>query len=407
WVVKRFIVMRLMGEHLLDHTQFSVSFKKSGVAKNGFRALAYTKKEDGNKALVLLNTSKLTFYKVCGKLRISLYKERCLNISNCLEQFGQLSVLQKEIRENIALSDDKTAYIALEGFEEISQDDEKRHLAIVLIRELLDMKGIVILIVASASPFYRLINNDAYATLPNSDIQTNRDEISAWTNVFEEFDKAYLWFPLNKSKPADPLNLISVIKHETSGWPELKNIRQKLISHEDWTSIKEERDADHDALKTISEPEQVIACFLAHANSFYRKQWELCTRDEKIALWQIANGASINPANVNVIEHLSRRGYIFRHQGWHIINESFKKFVLSAEPEQHIEQWLQQNNEGLWQVLRIPIFVIFIVVVVVMYYSSGESLTSFITIATGTLGLIPLVLRNINLVKSNGMPESD
>ena len=146
-------------------------------------------------------------------------------------------------------------------------------------------------------------------------------------------------------------------------------------------------------------PEQVIEFMLEHAGALYRRKWEECTRQEKLILWKLANGASINPANAVIIERLVRRGYLFRDKGWHIVNESFRQFILTAEHEAVIGHWLDNANSGAWSVLRIPVFALLLVLLVIFVYSSGSSLNTLLSVATAALGLIPLLLKNLSLLK--------
>mgnify|MGYP006261739479 FL=1 len=144
---------------------------------------------------------------------------------------------------------------------------------------------------------------------------------------------------------------------------------------------------------------------LVYATPLYRRKWEECTRQEKLILWKVANGASINPSNTMVIEHLVRRGFLYRHKGWHLVNESFRRFILVAEDEATINDWLDNAGTGTWNVLRIPIFALLLVLLVIFVYSSGSSMNSLLSVATATLGLIPLLLKNISLLKGSGAGE--
>ena len=106
-----------------------------------------------------------------------------------------------------------------------------------------------------------------------------------------------------------------------------------------------------------------------------------------------------------VIEHLVRRGFLYRHKGWHLVNESFRRFILVAEDEATINDWLDNAGTGTWNVLRIPIFALLLVLLVIFVYSSGSSMNSLLSVATATLGLIPLLLKNISLLKGSGAGE--
>ena len=83
----------------------------------------------------------------------------------------------------------------------------------------------------------------------------------------------------------------------------------------------------------------------ANFGADYRYRWELCTKAERLVLLQLAHGMQPNPMNIEPLEHLVRRGYVYRYYGWHIINESFKRFVLTAENKDTVAQWFEESQK--------------------------------------------------------------
>jgi hypothetical protein len=161
------------------------------------------------------------------------------------------------------------------------------------------------------------------------------------------------------------------------------------------------------ALNEYWDEQQIIEFVLVQAGPLYRHKWELCTDREKLLLWQIAQGGMLNPMNAGALEHLVRRGYLIRHRGWHIINHSYARFILTAVTPHQVEAWDKLNKEGAWQLLKIPVFVIIIALAAVFYYFSGDSLHSYISIVTALLGLVPALVNSVNLVRGNSPIESD
>ena len=101
---------------------------------------------------------------------------------------------------------------------------------------------------------------------------------------------------------------------------------------------------------------QVLEYIRNHANAHYRNYWKLCTRDERLALYQLATDKYINPANQDVIEHLYRRGYIKREPYFRITNQSFKHFILTAELLENVQDWESEANESVWESIKVPLF---------------------------------------------------
>jgi hypothetical protein len=105
------------------------------------------------------------------------------------------------------------------------------------------------------------------------------------------------------------------------------------------------------------------------------------------------------------LEHLTRRGYVYYDRGWHLVNNSFTRFVLTAENPEQIAQWLAEASESTWKYLRIPIYAVVIALVAIVVYSASDALDSAVAILTGIIGLIPLAMRSFSIFKGGHRPH--
>lgn len=403
-VMRQLVVKRLLGEHLQD--QYAV---RSGCKDDQYYAYEFPDIEVGHvpqkgHSLIVLNSTRLTAEQnILAKIKkdddkhkehpglqnIILHESKVFRITDCLDKFYSTKNHCDDFyfldNLNKAISDKRGScvIVALSGLEQVSLNSEARQNALALLYELHLKSDVTLVLVAETAPLYRLLNPGAYdatSTATAPDI----DEKNCWTKLFSEFEKHYAWSPLCKSRLENLFDIQALIKHECMAWPELKYVKEKFDN------------------ELCSEPEQVIEFMLVHAGALYRRKWEECTVKEKLILWKMAHGASINPESAVTIERLVRRCYLFRDKGWHLVNESFRQFILTAEPESVIKDWMDNTSSGAWSVLRIPIFAILLVLLAIFVYSSGSSLNTLLSIATATLGLIPLLIKNFSLLRGGG-----
>jgi hypothetical protein len=66
------------------------------------------------------------------------------------------------------------------------------------------------------------------------------------------------------------------------------------------------------------------------AEPYYHTLWATCSREEKLALQQLAQEDVVNPANTHVIERLMASGLVRRAPIFRLMNETFRRFVLQA-----------------------------------------------------------------------------
>ncbi len=413
-VLKRLVVKRLLGEHVPDHFRVVRPCDAYSIESHRWpllRKMSRPSDVDGKKAessqlqsgmrILLLNANTNSAYRLFNALSIPIYNDKILHINDMIDLNAGIFTFEDSLRHQFTQQNSLIITIAVSGLDELSGQTEKRKLAVQALANLSNMRQLNIIVVADTGPGYRLLKQEAYEQdfVDNNKRRIDIDEKLSWSKLLTLFDKEYLWTPKQKHKLRSPLDIGKIIDYESKGWDELSLVKNKFFDYH--LRIKSPRGSITD-IQDYWLPEQVVEFFLVQARALYRKHWELCTVDEKVALWQLANGAKINPANAEVLQHLTRRGFIYRDQGWRLVNESFKRFVLSAESDNVVANWMDTTRSGLWPIIRIPLFTILFVLVVVIVYSSGFALNSVLGIATTTLGIIPLLLKNLSLLKTSG-----
>lgn len=285
--------------------------------------------------------------------------------------------------------------LVLESLEAVVFDREKRLVMLDMLEEVVHSgSNISVLLICDVAPLYMLIHQDRY--VPNSMESEFADaqESMRWSRLLSQFDKYYGWSPMDIqfTDEGGVRGWHNTLLKECSAWPELYYLK-----------------GDLDALKTRKPgitPEQAIQYMASHAGPVYRRRWSFCTKEEKLLLYQLAKGQMINPMNAEPLEHLMRRGYIRRDPQWSVVSESFSRFVLSAEKENIYIKWMNASEQGLWKLLRIPLFTVALVILGILIYSAQETMESMMAIATSVLAFLPLLIRNLGQLGGVKVPSS-
>ena len=398
---RQLLVQRLMGEHLQD--QFRILPGCPAQAKFAETFPSITAGQEGSQtpSYLVLNATRLQAEKALNQQTDALFQRRVFRLPECLSGSDNGHYFLAEVEQAVNSAMRQPLVVAISAVEQVSGDETLRKQSLGFLYTLHNQRGVTLVIVAETAPLYRLLNPSAYDN-EETEKALLSDEKAGWSKLFSELTKRYAWSPVQKRRLSNPFDVNLLVEFECQAWPEINPLKDCLDQQTERFRII----AGDDCSQTLSnqrvdfwEPEQVVEFMLEHAGALYRRKWEECTRQEKLILWKLANGASINPANAVIIERLVRRGYLFRDKGWSIINDSFRQFILSAENEAVIGYWLDNANSGAWSVLRIPVFALLLVLLVIFVYSSGSSLNTLLSVATAALGLIPLLLKNLSLLK--------
>ncbi|GAA5217387.1 hypothetical protein ACFSJ3_18065 [Corallincola platygyrae] len=299
----------------------------------------------------------------------------------------------------------------LEGWEVVvcynlevaAASDELRGHALSLLQKLLERRqsldAMGFVLCCERSPLYRLIRNQAYEqpAIGSSDRHYD-NENQQWAQLFSCLRKFYAWSPQHQGFGLMPDEDIKqhcywLSKREAGVWPDLRLIH---FEFKRWYT----RHAP-----TSFEPQDLETWYIANAGSIYRRKWELCTRDEKVALYQLATGSFINCHNLEVIEHLERGGYVVRDPRLRVCNRSFERFVLAAERSEVMEEWLQQASVSAWNLIRIPLLTLILVAVGAVLYLFNTELESLAAALAAAPAIIALLARGMAFVR--GSPVSD
>ena len=337
--VKKYIVHRIMGEHLPDNFR---------TLKPEYENLCFDQisniKKSGKRVRVQLIRTPL------NTVIISL--KHCLTIDSALkEEIVDIEEISSDSTYNklkflsvLKAKENHNKFIVLKGLERIAFDPTTRQNALSLLKNIDEIKTLDVILLCDIAPLFRLCKQSAFAGATEDSI-AKINETTAWTNLLFKYEKLYDWNPSSKMRHNTNATIEDVVTHESTGWPALSSIKTLLDVQTETHPLSKWK------------PDQIIEFFGSHAGPIYRYKWELCTIDERLTLFQLANGSSVNPNNLETLEQLVKRGYIYRDCGWFIVNESFRRFVLYAETENTFAQWLEDTSSSSWQYVRIPIMI--------------------------------------------------
>jgi hypothetical protein len=385
---KKFIVHALMGEHIPENfrtfepTYTDLCFKQiSKIANSRSRMRVQLIRTPASTVVDSLQSC----------LKGEAFTGKKIDVQELLQQTNEERI---NFMSSLRKHKNKGDFIVLGGLESVAFNQAKRVEALKLLQNIDRIEYLNIILVSDIAPLFRLCKQSAY---PGVDIEScaKIDEVVAWTNLLYKYEKLYNWNPSSKKRSKSNATVQDVLEHEGKGWPALNNIKALFEVQAEKHPIAHWK------------PDQIVEYFASHAGAIYRDKWEVCTTDERLTLFQLANGASINPANLETLEQLVKRGYVYRDCGWFIVNESFRRFILFAESESTFAQWMDDVNSSTWQFVRVPIIIAVLVLAGVVVIGSGQSLQSVLASATATLGVIPLLLRNLTFFKSTPVANSE
>jgi hypothetical protein len=134
--------------------------------------------------------------------------------------------------------------------------------------------------------------------------------------------------------------------------------------------------------------DEIVGFVLDAAEPYYRAMWELCSREERLVLIQLAQEGLVNPRRVELVRRLARRGLVRFHPRLRLMNESFQRFVRTVEAPERIAEW-ERTTEGMsWSRLGTPLYALAAVIIAILLFTEQAMITSVLAIATGAAGTL-------------------
>jgi hypothetical protein len=148
----------------------------------------------------------------------------------------------------------------------------------------------------------------------------------------------------------------------------------------------------------------VVRQVAERASQLYRSLWGLCTREERAALGQLAQGELVSPASHGALESLLARGLVKRDPDLRPVCRSFAEFVVSQRGEQEVRDWQkEQADHAAWGWIRLPLAAALAVVAGYFLWSGrGDVLTAQLGVVSAVVaGAAPL----LRLVFGSSVPQ--
>ncbi|MCP4655878.1 MAG: hypothetical protein GY856_10720 [bacterium] len=139
-------------------------------------------------------------------------------------------------------------------------------------------------------------------------------------------------------------------------------------------------------------PEQLLEEVGERAEDYYRGLWETCSPDEKLALGHIAEEGLVNAKNHRAVRRLLARGLVRRTPHPVVMNESFRRYLLSDGCRQEVRE-LEIDPGSAWSRLRWPLILVLLGSLVFVAVTQQEFLDTTVALLTGAAAAIPALLR--------------
>lgn len=132
--------------------------------------------------------------------------------------------------------------------------------------------------------------------------------------------------------------------------------------------------------------------------AYYRALWACCSRDEKIALYDLAVDGFLNNHNPG-IPSLLRNQLILRQPMPRLSSEGFRRFVAEEGRAENIQHWVQEDRQGNWGALKWVLLGSVVAVGLILFATQRQIFETSVVFVTAIGGGLAGIAKLLDLIR--------
>lgn len=262
--------------------------------------------------------------------------------------------------------------VLIEGFREILVDEDFRADVLRFIENLLERHRKRILILSTAYPA------GLFQASGRNGNGSPSEEKERWRAAFASF-----------SFEDDELRSLHDFGDETRAVHEV--LQKECGSNPHLLNLARE-------VRTEGTPEQILEEFGEKAEVYYHSLWASCSREEEVVLAHLAEDGFVNEKNRRVVRKLIGRGLVRRAPHLRLMNETFRRFVVSSACKNEVRAVEQEAEPSAWDRLQLPFFVTLAASVLFVLTTQQSILNGSAVTIAGLVTGIPTVVQMMDML---------
>ncbi len=145
---------------------------------------------------------------------------------------------------------------------------------------------------------------------------------------------------------------------------------------------------------------EVISQVVEQGRSYHQSVWESCSEGQRCTLINLAQDGMLSPKNKH-LRLLVKRGLVVRDPGLRLMDESFRRFVISVACHEDVEGWRQQEGGSAWELMKAPLLIILLSVALFLFFTQKDLYDSSLSFMSAVTAGIAALFRLVGLFHKN------
>jgi len=130
--------------------------------------------------------------------------------------------------------------------------------------------------------------------------------------------------------------------------------------------------------------------------NYYRGLWSSCSDSERVVLAHVATDGLVNEKDSRIVRGLMARGLVRREPYFRLMNETFRRFVLSTESTR--EMAALEGRVSVWDTVRWPFLIMLGALMAGFFTTQHELFNQTVGVVSAVAAGLPVLVKMISLV---------
>ncbi len=139
--------------------------------------------------------------------------------------------------------------------------------------------------------------------------------------------------------------------------------------------------------------EQILEELAERAAPYYQRLWQGCDPDERVVLEHVAQYGLASAASRRVVRRLLGKGLLRKDPNLRLMNQSFQRFVLTAECRSEVAALEELAEPSVWDRLRLPLGLTSLATILFLVITQREAFDATVAMAAGVTTAVPTLVR--------------
>lgn len=164
-----------------------------------------------------------------------------------------------------------------------------------------------------------------------------------------------------------------------------------------WKALAKTGTLPEQGCRDRAKVQELVSQVVEQARPYHESLWDTCSEGQRCTLIHLAQDGMLSPKNKHLRLLVKRGLVVCDPPGLRLMDESFKRFIISVSRHQDVEAWRQQEGGSAWELMKAPLMLILVSVALFLFITQKDIYDSTISFMSAITAGIAALFRLLGM----------